>query len=345
MRWWWRTASIAGPALLVGGCGIRTQSALDAAGTQAGSIEHLWWIYFWITAVVWVLVVAAALWTVRRKQQVAPDVVSPPAPEIAPPPDQTRRTHGVIGGLVGLTVIILFVLLIGDFLTGRSVEGHPDPHPIIIQAIGHQWWWEFTYQDQQPSRIVTTANELHLPVGRPVRVELDSRDVIHSFWIPNLNGKKDMVPGHPAATWLTPTVEGTYWGQCAEFCGQQHAHMRFTVTVESQDKFDAWLEAGRQPAAQPKTDSERRGQTVFLTRQCAMCHTIDGTTAGGRVGPPLTHIASRPTIASGTLPMTRGDLGGWIVDPQHVKPGVRMPQNTLSGDDLQDLIDYLESLK
>ena len=341
---WYRTASILIAAPLLAGCGTQLQSSLDPDGAQAGSIGHLWWMYFWVMTGVYVVVVIFALVAVLRRKS-SESHVTPERPEVAPPQQQTRRTNGLVGGLVGLTAIILFVLLIGDFLAGRTIDADLDPHPIVVQVIGHQWWWEFIYQDQQPSRIVSTANELHLPVNRPIRIELDSRDVIHSFWIPNLNGKKDLIPGHPTTTWLQPTSEGTYWAQCAEYCGAQHAHMRFTVTVESQDKFDAWLEAGRQPAQQPKTESEKRGKQVFLTRQCSMCHAIDGTPAGGRVGPGLTHFASRPTIGAGTLPNTRGDLGGWIIDPQHVKPGVRMPQNTLSSDELQDLLDYLESLQ
>jgi cytochrome c oxidase subunit 2 len=320
------------------------QSALDPAGAQAFSISRLWWMYFWITAAVYVLVLIFMLLAIGRRGR-EPTQTLPAPPDVAPPPRQARRTNGVVGGLVGLTAIILFVLLIGDFLVGRTVNAELDPHPIVVQVIGHQWWWEFVYQDQQPSRIVTTANDLHLPVDRPVRVELDSHDVIHSFWVPNLNGKKDLIPGHPTTTWLQPTVEGHYWAQCAEYCGAQHAHMRFLVTVESQEKFDAWLDAARKPAPQPTTDRERRGQKVFMSRQCVMCHTIDGTPAGSRVGPPLTHIASRPTLAAGVLPNTRGDLGGWIIDPQLVKPGVRMPQNAFTGDDLNDLLDYLESLK
>jgi cytochrome c oxidase subunit 2 len=178
-----------------------------------------------------------------------------------------------------------------------------------------------------------------------VQLELSSPDVIHSFWIPNLIAKHDAVPGYTVTTFLRADKPGAYVGQCAEFCGYQHANMRFTVTAESPEKFAVWLSSQRQPPPPPKTPSQKRGQQVFFGASCSMCHTIAGTPARATVGPNLSHIASRPTIGAGALPNNRGNLAGWILDPQRVKPGTRMPQNNLAPADLQALLDYLETLK
>jgi cytochrome c oxidase subunit 2 len=192
---------------------------------------------------------------------------------------------------------------------------------------------------------VTTANEIHVPVGRAVEFELTSVDVIHSFWAPNFHGKKDLVPGHPTTHWFKAERAGTFRGQCAEFCGMQHAHMRFVIVSEPPAEFNAWLDAQRQSAPAPQTDAQKRGQQVFLNSSCVLCHTVQGTPARGMVGPDLTHIAGRKMLAAGTMPNTEGHLGGWIIDPQQIKPGVRMPQNQLSAADLRALLDYLESLQ
>jgi cytochrome c oxidase subunit 2 len=215
---------------------------------------------------------------------------------------------------------------------------------LTIRVTGHQWWWEVQYQDPTPSQIVTTAAAIHIPVGRTVQFELRSADVIHSFWVPNLHGKRDLIPGHPTRIFLRADRPGTFRGQCAEYCGYQHAYMRFVVVAEPEGRFQDWLEAQRQPTADPATERQRRGQQVFLGTTCVLCHTIQGTPARGRVGPDLTHLGSRPLIG-GLLPNTRGHLAGWIVDPQRIKPGVRMPLNVVNPGDLDALLDYLESLK
>ena len=194
-------------------------------------------------------------------------------------------------------------------------------------------------------KIVTTANEIHVPVGRPVQFELHSTDVIHSFWAPNFNGKKDLIPGHPTTLLITASRAGTFRGQCAEYCGAQHAHMRFVMVAEPVAAFDGWLAAQRQPSAAPGTEEEKKGLQVFTSSSCVLCHTIQGTSARGTVGPNLTHIASRPRLAAGTLPNNEGHLGGWILDPQQIKPGAHMPQNNLSPADLKALLSYLETLK
>jgi cytochrome c oxidase subunit 2 len=214
-----------------------------------------------------------------------------------------------------------------------------------VQITGYQWWWSVEYVYPQPNLRFTTANELHLPVGRPILFKLRGADVIHSFWVPNLHGKTDLIPGRENTTWLQIDKPGIYRGQCAEFCGAQHAHMALVVVAESSDDFERWVVAQREPAPAPTTPAQSRGLNVIERGPCALCHTIRGTTAGARTAPDLTHFASRSTIAAGTLPNTPGYLAGWISDPQHVKPGSRMPPTGLSGEDLQAVLAYMETLK
>jgi cytochrome c oxidase subunit 2 len=319
------------------------QSALDPAGVQAHSISKLWWGFFWVTAVVYVLVIVFMFAAISRRRRGRSDPSEPPI--VSPDRMSERRMTFTVGSATGLTVVIMFVLLICDFVTGRSIHGASDPNPVEITITGHQWWWEVEYERASPSANVRTANEIHIPVGRTVRFELASHDVIHSFWAPNFHGKKDLIPGHPTDLWLKAERAGTFRGQCAEFCGHQHAHMRFVIVAEPERDFQNWLNAQAKEAAAPLTPSQMRGQQVFNSNTCMMCHTISGPGARATVGPDLTHIASRPMIGAATLVNTRDQLSQWIVDPQHIKPGVIMPQNQLSNDDLNALLDYLENLK
>jgi len=221
----------------------------------------------------------------------------------------------------------------------------PRAHPLTIEVTGKQWWWDVTYADTSPSGRFTTANEIHIPVGQPVLFVLGARDVIHSFWVPNLAGKKDLIPGYTQSMWLQADTAGDYRAQCAEFCGVQHAKMALHVIAESPADYRRWVEAQRAPGRTPTDSVTERGREVFVTGPCAMCHAVTGTSASARNGPDLTHLASRRTIAAGTLPNTRGALAGWIVDPQQVKPGAHMPPNQLSPPDLDALLTYLQSLK
>jgi cytochrome c oxidase subunit 2 len=246
---------------------------------------------------------------------------------------------------VAVTAIILFVLLVLSVSTGRGLSSFATPDALHIEVIGHQWWWEVHYADPVPSQRVITANEIHIPVGRPIVLQLTSHDVIHNFWAPNLHGKRDLIPGHITSIALQADKPGAYRGQCAEFCGYQHTYMAFLILAEPAEQFAAWLERQRGPAVQPTEALQQRGQEVFLAPSCVLCHTIQGTSAAGKVAPDLTHIASRHTIAAGTLPNTTGHLAAWIIDPQHIKPGNKMPPNHLDPDDLQALLAYLESLK
>ena len=201
------------------------------------------------------------------------------------------------------------------------------------------------YENARPDRILTTANEIHIPAGEPVRLILNSTDVIHSFWVPSLAGKLDLIPGHETVLDLEAEKPGVYRGQCAEFCGAQHAHMSTLLIAEPRPVFDAWLNDQLRPAAEPASAEAKAGRDLFLNRPCLMCHKISGTIAGGTVAPDLTHIASRKTLAAGTLMMSRGNLAAWIADPQGVKPGAHMPVMDLDGDELNAIVAYLEGLK
>jgi cytochrome c oxidase subunit 2 len=318
---------------------------LDAAGEEARRIAGLWWIVFLVCFAVYALVIfflGGAIWRGMRRGTAA----VPPAPALTEPHQPgERRLAAFVATAVVATVITLFALLVIDFSTHRALEPPETGGALTIKVTGHQWWWQIEYQDRTPSNIIQTANELHLPLGRPVQLVLNSADVIHSFWLPNLAGKKDLVPGKETSLWLKPERLGTFRGQCAEFCGHQHAHMGLLAVVESPEDFSRWQEAQRKPAAEPVTEGQRHGREVFLSTSCVLCHTIGGTAAGSRVGPTLTHLGSRQMIAANAFPNNRGYLAGWILDPQALKPGARMPQNAIGSDDLQALLDYLESLK
>jgi len=313
-------------------------SALSSHGVQAARIEDLWWLMFWVCSAVFVLVMVATGIAITRRR----DPAGPPGP--IPPASSLRMTR-VVAGAVGVTVLVLFVLLVASVSTGRAVASLSEGGGPSIKVTGHQWWWEVEYEHPTPSRIVTTANEIHIPVGRAIKLELSSQDVIHSFWVPNLHGKQDLIPGHANDLWIRADRPGVYRGQCAEFCGLQHAHMGLLVIAEPQDRFDAWYRSQLQTSALPATPSQQHGRQLVESGPCALCHTIQGTQAGGKLGPDLTHLASRRTIAAASLPNARGNLGGWISDPQTIKPGNRMPPVTMKSEDLQAMLDYLESLK
>jgi cytochrome c oxidase subunit 2 len=335
-------------ALLTGCAGA--QSALDPAGPQAARISKIWWLFFYVSVAVFVLVTIFLLLAVLRGRWRRESAGDTPLVEgqakSSPDPHRERRMTRTVMVASIITTITLIVLTIASFSIGRSLTSTlSDKDAVTIELTGQQWWWQVRYEYTDPSKSFITANEIHIPVGQPVTVKLRSTDVIHSFWVPNLVGKKDLIPGHDGIIWFQADKPGLFRGQCAEYCGLQHAHMAFWVVAETPDKYQAWLDQQRSAARLPGTDSEQRGQQVFLNAPCIMCHTIQGTQAGATIGPNLTHLASRNTIAAGTLPNTRGHLSGWVVDPQGTKPGTRMPSSLLKADDLQDLLDYLQSLK
>jgi cytochrome c oxidase subunit 2 len=337
-------ATMAG-VLACNACGLHNaQNALDAAGPQSGRIAGLWWMMLPIGAVVWVLVVSVMLVGASRGPTRARGAREELA-RLGADEAQDRRFTRVIGAAVAATVGILFVVLVRDFQVGRALTMPPATQAVPIKVVGHQFWWEVWYPDSVPQNTVITANELHIPVGKAVVMELTARDVIHSIWVPNLAGKKDLLPGYTRSLWFRADTAGVYRGQCAEFCGLEHAKMGMLVIAEPQDKYDAWIKAQQSPAAEPTDSLAARGKTVFMGTTCVMCHAIGGTSAGALTGPDLTHIGSRRTIAAGTLANTDGNLMAWITDPQRIKPGVLMPATKLDPRDLNALVAYLRQLK
>jgi len=302
----------------------------DLAGPYAERIAELWWLVLAVCSVVFFLVLAAFLLALRRGRSGA----------------SYMRDHPVIvAAAVGVSTVLLVALIIASAFTDRALAKIPTEDALNIEVVGQQWWWQARYDDATPARVFTTANEIHVPVGRPITLTLKSNDVIHSFWVPNLHGKKDLIPGRVATLHMRADKAGTYRGQCAEFCGYQHAKMAFLVVAQAPAEYEAWAGAQRQSASEPTGGPERRGRDLFVLNTCATCHTVSGTPAQGRLGPDLTHVASRRTLAAGALPNTPEALAGWITDPQAAKPGVRMPAHKLSDDDLQALLAYLATLK
>lgn len=308
-------------------CSAESPSVLSPEGESAQRIDRLWWLMLWISlavlAVVLGLMVAAIVRRGRRDVEV----------------DRTTPSWGdpfiVIAGVAvpALILIAVFVVSLRD-LDSITEQGDAT---LTIDVIGHVWWWEVRYPGE-----AVTANEIHIPTGETVRFRLTSDDVIHSFWVPELAPKIDMIDGRTNVLDVRTDVPGTYRGQCAEFCGLQHANMAFHVIAEPRDEFDAWLQNEAEPA---DSDTETTsGLDVFLSSTCVGCHTIRGTQATGTLGPDLTHLASRLTLAAGTIPNSREDLARWIEDPQSIKPGNVMPPTELSGADLDALLDYLETL-
>lgn len=314
--------------------------ALHPAAPQAGHIEWLYWLIFWVAFAVFVLMILAFTRAGAKSYVVADH----PLPVIEDEAGD-RRAKWAVGSAVAVTVVILFVILVFSVITGKRVEGLTSKNPVTIQINGHQWWWEVTYPNSQADQTVTTANEIHVPIHTPVVVLTNSSDVIHSFWAPNITGKRDLLPGYSSAFWFEVDQPGIYHGQCAEFCGLQHAHMGFSIIAESVEEFQSWQQQQLKPAPEPSNPAAIRGREVFQSHACVMCHTVRGTDAGSRFGPDLTHVASRKMIAAETLPNTAGTLAGWILDPQRIKPGTEMAPNSLSPDDLQAVIVYLQSLQ
>jgi cytochrome c oxidase subunit 2 len=318
-------------SLVVTACDGEAPSTLQPQGPGAHRIAGLWWFMFWTSAVVVAVVTALILLGVvqaRRRRTTGFD--------------GTPRWAGrmvLLGGVVA-PVAILAVLWVLT-LSGMRALSLPRPLALRVQVVGHQYWWEVRYPEQR----IITANDVHIPVGTPVEVELTTDDVIHSFWVPELTGKVDLISGRTNRMWLQADRPGVYRGQCAEYCGLQHANMAFHVVADPPDRFRDWLAREGQSAATPSGDAARRGRDVFLSHACAGCHTIRGTDAAGTVGPDLTHVGSRVSIGAGTLPNTPTDLAIWISNSQTVKPGNLMPPVPLSPDDLEAVVAYLEGLK
>lgn len=249
---------------------------------------------------------------------------------------------------LGVSVPILAICTVWTLAVLGRVSGPPSPPTMTIQVTAHRWWWEIRYLDADPSRVFTTANEIHLPAGVPVRVLLSSGDVIHSFWVPRLAGKMDVIPGLTNVTWLQADEPGEYRGQCGEFCGAQHARMALSVVAETPVNFRRWwdrqLNMPGSAAGTATEAAEESGAQAFLAK-CGACHTVRGTAAGGIAGPDLSHFAARSAIAAGTLPNDPSHLAAWIRDPHAFKPGTLMPQVPLSASERRAVVAYLESVK
>jgi cytochrome c oxidase subunit 2 len=311
------------------------QSVLAPAGVQAAHVARLWWVMLGVTAAVYVavlVVMGLALW---RSSRVA---------AAEHPIDERTLTAGVAVAS-GATIVVLFGLLAATIATGRAMQPGDDRDALRIRITGYQWWWDVEYETPDPSMRVRTANELHLPVGRPVVLSLVATDVIHSFWAPPLAGKIDLIPGRTNTLWLQADQTGIYRAQCAEFCGLQHAHMALDITAELRETFDSWYARQRQPAASPTSGEAERGLRLVEHGSCAMCHAVLGTAADARTGPDLTHVGGRRTLAAGTLPNDPSSLSSWLIDPQAIKPGNKMPPPGLSEGDRRAVVAYLESLR
>lgn len=308
------------------------QSVLHPAGTQAAQLARLFWIFFIVCAVAYLLVLLfffAAI--VRSRRNAAPDESE----------SRERSLRTGVTSATALSIVGLLALLVVSISVGASVGtyGRGHPAPLEINVTGHQWWWEVRYQQ------IVDANEIHIPIHTPVLLRLDTRDVIHSLWIPNLHGKRDLVPGRVNKFWIEADRPGVYRAQCAEYCGLQHAHMALSVIAQTPEDFARWKTNVSAGAPTPATPKQVRGRQVFLRAPCGKCHNVLGQDAYGTLGPDLTHFRTRATLGAGTLLNTRANLAGWVVNAPAIKPGTMMPPNDLSGPELQDLLAYLETLR
>jgi cytochrome c oxidase subunit 2 len=331
-----RTAAAIGWASWLAGCS-GNPSIFDPAAPSASAIADLFWFFIAVCTIVYLLTIGALFWAILRSRRAGPE--------------RDAASEGWAGRFVGaatiMTVVILFVFVGVSFATDRRIL-YAERDPVMqVELTGHQWWWEIRYLDEDASKVFRTANELHLPLGQRVQLNLKSADVIHSVWLPNLAGKKDVIPGRNNILTIEVDKPGIWHGRCAEFCGYQHAHMDLTVVAESAESFSKWRDGQIQPAHQPETDEQRKGEQVFASSACVLCHVIRGSAADGQstLAPDLTHLMSRQTIGAGTVGNEKGFLGGWILDPHGFKPGVHMPMNLLRPSDFQPLLDYLETLR
>lgn len=353
-RWWRATASgaLAAAGVASGAACAGVQSSLDTRGPAAASIARLWWVLFGLGTASFVAVCVLLALALRRgrrrvREGGAALGVSSGAPSEAPSggggPESSLGRRLVTWGGVVVPLLVLLVVVVASVATGAALRAPRGARAdaLTVQVVAHQFWWEVRY----PHLGVVTANELHIPAGRPVRVQVTTEDVIHSFWVPNLHGKVDMLPGRTNQLWLQADSAGRFRGQCAEFCGTQHTMMGMHVVAHDSAAFVAWAARERAPAPSPADPLLLRGQQVFLGSACVYCHAVRGTNASSRLGPDLTHLAARATLGAAVVPNTPGNLAAWIVDPQALKPGNKMPPSNIAGPELQALVAYLESLR
>lgn len=326
---------------LLGSCAVQHyQSDFGNAAIEDGEFLTLFTIFLIVCGVMYLLLIGFLVaGLLRRRPAEEANVV------------ETGRHHGshplLRGALVAWAALIatgLSALAVASFFTDRSMARAATTKGLSIKLTGNQWWWDVQYNSDDPSKTIRTANELHLPVGVPVRITLAANDVIHSFWVPSLAGKQDLIPGRQSDITIVPKRIGIFRGACAEFCGVQHAHMALIVDVESYADFVRWWDHQLQPAVPPSNPLTLAGYKYVTTGPCSACHAIGGTSANGQVAPDLTHFASRRSIAA-AMPMSTGNLYGWVENPQALKPGNNMPAIGLEPDQLHAVVAYLETLK
>lgn len=311
-------------------CGERPPSVLDPRGPAAREVTSLWWPMLWTATAVTLFVIGMGVYGVvqgrRRTGEIAREV-----------PWGDRFV--LVAGL-GVTAAILVAFFFVSLRSMSTLASADRPGTVRIDVTAHDWWWEIRY----PNGAVT-ANEIHVPAGKRVRLMLRSDDVIHSLWVPQLAPKVDLIPGRVNTMWLQADRPGRYRGQCAEYCGLQHAHMAFYVVADEPATFARWMEAMAAPAREPFDALTERGRALFLSNTCAGCHTIRGTPADGRLGPDLTHLGTRETLGAGVARLTADTLARWVIDPQGIKPGITMPPTTLTQDEVRAIVAYLLSLE
>jgi cytochrome c oxidase subunit II len=307
------------------------QNTMVPNGFVAEELAKLWWLVFWLAAAVFVLVEGLLVYTVIRYRR-------------RPGQPMPTQTHGHTVFELGWTILPTLVLVgigIPSVKVLFDLDEPPSP-PLEVEVVGHQWWWEFRY----PAYNIVTATDLVIPVQQPVRVSLRSADVQHSFWVPRLAGKTDLLPPRVNHMWFNAYEPGFYSGQCAELCGIQHAQMRLYVVAQPQAEFEAWVRAQQAAPAQPVAGDAQRGLQAITSGGCIACHTIEGTIARGQIGPNLTHVASRSSLAGGILPNTPENLARWLRDPQEAKVGnLMILPRPLTEDEIRDLVAYLSTLR
>ena len=314
---------------------MRQSSAgsLDPQGPVAEAMADLWWLMLGLGVLVFLVFAVVLGFGLLRRRPASDEESSGRATSIF-------GRWFVIGGVV-LPALIVLVVFVGTVAAMRAVPDEAPSDALVVEVVGHRWWWEVHYPEQG----VTLANELHMPVGRPIALQLTSADVIHSFWVPALGGKMDLLPEDTNTLILEAAEPGEHASQCAEFCGLQHTQMGLVVVAEPPDQFASWVADQQQPAAEPAGATAERGLDVFMSANCSSCHSISGVTENAAGGPDLTHLASRSQIGAATLPNNFDSLADWITDPHTSKPGVEMPATDLTDEELDALVTYLETLE
>jgi cytochrome c oxidase subunit 2 len=307
-----------------------SRGALNPQTSQAKDIADLWWLMLALSIFVCVAVLGLLGFALFRRRSKQSGFERKPR----------NLLWFILGGGAAIPAVILLVVFAAT-ISVMAAKASGTEQPLRIDIVGHDWWWEVSYPDAG----ITTANEIHVPTGAVVDFHVRTADVIHSFYIPELGRKIDLIPGVENTMQVKVLSSGTWRGQCAEYCGLQHAHMAIFLTAQDRSQFDSWLTDQKRPLSQPLTGDALKGEQVFLGSACVYCHTVQGTNATGKIGPDLTHLMSRDYLASGTVPNTPGNLAGWVLNPQTIKPGNQMPATQLSGPEVQSLLTYLQGLK